>query len=251
MKKPSIATLAAAVFLPLASSSFAGTPAPGPTPPPVEEEGILSAEVSVGYDSFYIFRGEELWEQVVWGQVEIGIALTDSLSLTLTPWYLSATDDDFTELDLLAGLSYDAGFAEFTAGYAGYLYPRGSFGANEGIDDEHEASLAVTKTFGIFEVNTLAAYNFDRDGTYLEAGVGASFELCETVALEPSAAVGYSANYYAEDGFTHVLLTLALPVKLTETATLTPYLAGNIPLEVLEENQDAELFGGVALAVSF
>jgi hypothetical protein len=81
--------------------------------------------------------------------------------------------------------------------------------------------------------------------------VGASFERCEGAALEPSVAVGYSSNYYEEDGFTHVLLTLGLPLKLTETATLTLYIAGNLPLEVLEADQDAEMFGGVALAVSF
>lgn len=251
MKKASPALLAAAVFLPLVSPLLAGSPPAAPAPPVAEEESIFSAEVSVGYDSFYIFRGEELWEQTVWGQVEIGIALTDNLSLTLTPWYLSAVDDDYTELDLLASVTYDAGFAEFTAGYAGYIYPRGSFGDGDGIDDEHEASLGVSKSFGVFEVSTLAAYNFDREATYLEAGVGASFELCKAVALEPSAAVGYSSNYYDADGFTHVLLTLALPVKLTESATLTPYIAGNIPLEVLEDDQDPELFGGVALAVSF
>jgi hypothetical protein len=117
--------------------------------------------------------------------------------------------------------------------------------------DEHEASLGVAKTLGIFDVGVLAAYNFDRDGTYLEASVGASFERCEGAALEPSVAVGYSSNYYEDDGFTHVLLTLGLPLKLTETATLTPYIAANLPLEVLEADQDAEMFGGVALAVSF
>ncbi len=249
MKTPSLAILASASLFGGLGSLSAKSPVP--PLPAVEPESAFSAEVSLGYDTFYIFRGEELFEQVVWGQVEIGVSLTDDLSLTLTPWYLSGIDDDYTELDLLASLTYDAGFAEFTAGYAGYIYPRGSFGGNEGIDDEHEATLGVSKTFGIFEVSTLAAYNFDRDGTYLEAGVGASFELCHAVALEPSVAVGYSSNYFAEDGFTHVLLTLALPVQLTETATLTPYIAGNLPLEVLEENQDAELFGGVALAVSF
>ncbi|MDB6069054.1 MAG: hypothetical protein JWL81_225 [Verrucomicrobiales bacterium] len=229
----------------------AGTPAAIPAPPAPEAESPISSEVSVGYDTFYIFRGEELFEQVVWGQVSVDIALGEKLSLNLTPWYLSGIDDDYTELDLLASLTYDAGFVEITGGYAGYLYPRGSFGGNEGIDDEHEATLGLAKSFGPFEVSTLAAYNFDREGTYLEAGVGASFEICKYAALEPSVAVGYSSNYFAEDGFTHVLLTLALPIKLTETATLRPYVAGNIPLEVLEETQDAEIFGGVSLAVSF
>lgn len=250
MTPKTILALTTAALWAGALSAFAGTPA-APPPPAAEEESAVTAEVSLGYDTFYIFRGEELFEQVVWGQVEIGIALTERLSLTLTPWYLSGIEDDYTELDILPSVTYDAGFAEITAGYAGYIYPRGSFGGDEGIDDEHEASLTISKGVGLFAVSALAAYNFDREAIYLEAGVGTTFELCAAAALEPSVAVGYSSDYYGEDGFTHVLLTLALPVKLSETATLTPYIAGNIPLEVLDENQDAAVFGGVALAVSF
>ncbi len=247
MKKP-------AILIPAALCLWAGIGslcAKTPLLPPAAPESAFSAEVSLGYDTFYIFRGEELFEQVVWSQVEMNYALSDSLTLTLTPWFLSAIDDDFTELDLLPSVTWDAGFAEITAGYAGYLYPRGSFGGNEGIDDEHEATLTIAKGFGFVESSLLAAYNFDREGTYLEAKVGATIELCEAAALEPSVAIGYSSNYFAEDGFTHILVSLGLPLKLAETTTLTPYVAGNIPLEVLDENQDVELFGGVALAVSF
>ena len=249
--KPSILALALGTLLPLTLPVLAGTPVAVPAPPVAEAESAFSAEVSLGYDTFYIFRGEELFEQVVWGQVEMNFALSETLTFTLTPWYLSAVNDDYTELDILPSLTWDAGFAEFTAGYAGYIYPRGSFGGNEGIDDEHEANLTVAKTFGAFEVSTMAAYNFDREATYLEAKLGASFEVSSFAAIEPSVTVGYSADYYGADGFTHVLLSLGMPLQLTETATLTPYIAGNIPLDVLDENQDPELFGGVALAVSF
>lgn len=252
MKNPSpAAAIILTGLLAAITPASAGTPAAPPALTSPEAESPITSELSVGYDTFYIFRGEELFEQVVWGQVSVDIALGEKLSLNLTPWYLGGIDDDYTELDLLASLTYDAGFVEITGGYAGYLYPRGSFGGDEGIDDEHEASLGLAMSFGPIEVKTLAAYNFDREGTYLEAGVGTSFELCKSAALEPSVAVGYSSNYFAQDGFTHVLLTLALPIQLTETATLRPYVAGNIPLDVLDETQDAEIFGGVALAVSF
>jgi hypothetical protein len=249
--KTKLAPVIATTLLASLGSALAGTPPVAPAPPPPVEESPFSAELSVGYDTFYIFRGEELFEQVVWGQVEMSYALTDTFSVSLTPWYLSAIDDDYTELNILPSLTWDAGFAEITAGYAGYVYPRGSWGGNEGIDDEHEANLGLSRSFGILEAGLFAAYNFDREATYLEASVGTSFELGSAVSLETSAAIGYSADYYGVDGFTHVLLTVALPVQLTETATLTPYIAGNLPLEVLNDFQDNEVFGGVALAVSF
>lgn len=40
------------------------------------------------------------------------------------------------------------------------------------------------------------------------------------------------------------------PLQLRETATLTPYPAGKIPLDMLDEIQDPERFGGVAFAGS-
>ncbi len=240
-------------FLASPAALHAGSPPTPAVPPPapVEAESPFSGEVSLGYDTFYIFRGEELFEQVVWGQISLDFALTEQLSLNLTPWYLSATDDDYSELDLNASVSFDAGFAEFTAGYAGYIYPRGGLGGDEGISDEHEAFLGVAKTFGWLETGVLAAYNFDRDGMYFEATAGASIPLCAAASLDPSVGIGYNTNYFDSDGFTHVILTLAMPVKLTETATLTPYIAGNLPLDVLDDYQDARLFGGVALAVTF
>ena len=251
MKTSSAASVAAAAVSLLFGIGNLAAKTPLPLPPAPEQEPAFTAEISLGYDTFYIFRGEELFEQVTWGQVELNYAVSESVSLTLTPWFLSAIDDDFTELDVLPSVTWDAGFVEITAGYAGYIYPRGSLGANEGIDDEHEANLTVAKTFGIVGTSLLSAYNFDRDGIYLEAKIGASIELCQAAALEPSVAVGYSSHYFDADGFTHALISLAMPVKVTGTATITPYIAGNIPLEVLDEAQDAEIFGGVALAVSF
>ena len=63
--------------------------------------------------------------------------------------------------------------------------------------------------------------------------------------------MGYSSNYFAEDGFTHALLTLALPVQFSERTSVKPYVSGNIPMAVLDKGQEAELFGGVAFALSF
>ena len=251
MTNPSILPILALVSI--TTSAVAGSPPTAlPPPPPVaEEEFTLGAELSVGYDSHYIFRGEELQENSVWGQLEIGIPLCEEAALTLTPWYESSTDSDYSEVDLNASLDVDFKVVSVSAGYAGYFYPRGSFGGDEGIDDEHEAFLSVTKEVGPLEFTGLYAYNFDREAGYLEASVGATFELTPNIALAPAVAVGYSADYYGVDGFTHVQVQLGLPIKLTKTATLTPYIAGNIPLEVLNDWQDERLYGGVSLAVTF
>ena len=59
-------------------------------------------------------------------------------------------------------------------------------------------------------------------------------------------------DYYStEADFQHIKLALAFPVKLTATATLTPYVAGNIALDTTEDFTDDEIYGGVKLSVSF
>jgi hypothetical protein len=45
---------------------------------------------------------------------------------------------------------------------------------------------------------------------------------------------------------------LSLPIKLTSTATLTPYIAGNFPLGDLDDlGEDSRVYGGIALSVAF
>jgi hypothetical protein len=50
-----------------------------------------------------------------------------------------------------------------------------------------------------------------------------------------------------------VIPSLSAPIKLTKTATLTPYIAYNISLDTRHSNntQDSEIFGGVKLGVTF
>lgn len=79
-----------------------------------------------------IFSGGELFEQVSWRQVMLSVALSDSLSFTLTTWNATAEADRSVELDFLPTLTWDAGFAEFTARFAHYNFLRGAFGGGEG-----------------------------------------------------------------------------------------------------------------------
>jgi hypothetical protein len=76
--------------------------------------------------------------------------------------------------------------------------------------------------------------------------------------LVPGAGIGYAIDYswhvagLQADGFTAINLSLALPIKLTKNAVLTPYIAGNLPVDALDDaGEDAIVFGGVKLSVSF
>lgn len=228
----------------------AGTPAALAMAPAAADSGP-SFEVSLGYDSNYIFRGEELFESTVWGQIDAEVKLSSNTSLSFVAWYADVPKRDYTELDLHADLNVEAGFATFSVGYCDYIYPRGGLGSDVGSKNEDEAVFSVTKNVAKIDLTALAAYNFDREGTYFELSAGTSIPVCSSFSLDPSIAIGYGSHYFAKDGLTHVLLTLAAPIALSESVTLTPYIAANLPLKALEDLQDSRVFGGVALSFSF
>lgn len=254
--------------LSLAASAFAGS-APvgkGPViapPAPAATGGIwdsVGATLEVGYDSKYVFRGAPISKDNVWSQLSVAIPLTEKLALGLGAWYTSSASDgpDYTELDLNAGLTYDAGFAKFGAGYTHYEFFDGSAGGGIGLQGAEEAGVTISKSFGSpssrvgFNVGTGYYYDFTVDGQYLELGVDAPIRITDNFSIVPAALVSYGFDYYAaRDGFQHAKVQVSFPVKLTPTATLTPYVAGNLPLATYDDYLDNEVYGGVKLSVTF
>ncbi|MDB6133906.1 MAG: hypothetical protein JWM59_2149 [Verrucomicrobiales bacterium] len=253
--------------LSLAASAFAGSAPVSPMPPvapaPAASGGIwdsIGATLDVGYDTHYIFRGALISRDNVWAQVSAAIPLTEKLALGLGAWYAASADNDisYNELDLNAGLTYDAGFAKFGVGYTHYEFFNGSAGDDIGLHGAEEVGATVSKSFGqatdpvSFNIGAGFYHDFEVDGQYLELGVDAPVRVNDNFSIVPAALVSYGFDYYApRDGFQHVQLKLSFPVKLTPTATLTPYVAGNIPLATYDDFYDDEVYGGVKLSVSF
>ena len=60
----------------------------------------LGAEVSVGYDTDYIFRGANLGQDLLWTDVNVSTSLSDGLGLNIGAWYANPTDAGDDELDI-------------------------------------------------------------------------------------------------------------------------------------------------------
>jgi hypothetical protein len=260
MTKTNHSTQAAAILgsLTLAASAFAGTTvttgkAPvAPAPAPVGLWDSVGATVDVGYDTHYFFRGFLISEQNVWTQVALSVPLATNLSLGLGAWYTSSADISYDELDLNAGLSYDAGFAKFGLGYTRYEFFDGSAGEGNGVDSADEVGFTVSVPAGPVNIGAGYYYDFEAEGSYIEAGIDAPIAVTDNFSIVPSALISYGVDYYStEADFQHIKLALAFPIKLTATATLTPYVAGNIALDTTEDFTDDEIYGGVKLSVSF
>ena len=260
MTKTNHSTQAAAILgtLTLAASAIAGTTVStgktpvAPAPAPVGLFDTVGATLEAGYDTHYFFRGFLISEHNVWTQVAVTVPLAEKLVFGLGAWYTASNDISYTELDLNAGLTYDAGFGKIGVGYTRYEFFDGSAGEGNGFDDADEVGLTLAIPAGPVNLAAGYYYDFQAEGSYIEAGIDAPIAVTNNFSIVPSALVSYGVEYYSEDSdFQHVKLAVSFPIKLTATATLTPYVAYNIALKTTEDFTDDTVYGGVKLSVSF
>ena len=66
-------------------------------------------------------------------------------------------------------------------------------------------------------------------------------------------AVDVGANIGDADGdtLTALTFTVGIPITLTDTASLSPYLGVMIPLDDFEDTTDDTIFSGLSLTVGF
>jgi hypothetical protein len=78
----------------------------------------------------------------------------------------------------------------------------------------------------------------------------------------PAVQIGYGVDYYTyepisgvDDGWTHIRTGISGPIKLTDSLTLTPYIAANFALEGRDQLNTVEdtndIYGGVSLTLAF
>ena len=247
--KPCVILLAALQ----ASISFvlAGSPASPSSADEADEPTGLEWELSTGFDTHYMFRGERFQRNTPWAQISLDVPLSESLSLNLVPWFCVAPGAEYHEFDFNGTLTYGLGSYELDLGYALYYYPRGVEGYGLGQGDEQEFSLGVSRELGTLSASVLAVYSLPRDGFYYEALLEQPYEFNDFFSLKLVALVGFD-NHYFGDGmdWNHAMATLEAPVKFTESLILTPYVSYNVPWGHLDYEPNT-LFGGVRLAWSF
>ena len=207
----------------------------------------LGAEVSVGYDTDYIFRGANLGQDLLWSDVNVSTSLSDGLGLNIGAWYANPTDAGDDELDIYAGVSTDLGGMSLDLGTTYYYYP-GATGSNT-----LEFGAALGTSVGAFDVSLGVYHDIDTENTYVELGAGTSFDLTDNISLDLGATIGNNQDEVIggqADGLTAVTITVGAPIGLTDNASLTPYLGINAGLD---DNQDAgdEIFSGISFSVGF
>jgi len=245
-----IAASVALIGSPAFAGGYSSKGAGEVTPPPVVEEPFtLGATVSVGYDTKYMFRGVDFGDNLVHSGLELALPFGDIVELTLGAWYGDVVDSSFSELDLFAELGFDLGLVSVAVGYTYYYFPDGGDGA-------HEPYLGLGFGIGPVEIGLTGYAESEADegefGYYAELTADYSVELGGPVSLDVGALISYGWNYYGVDDWNNIQASIGLPIALTSTATLTPYIAYSWALDGLTDiGQGDELFGGIALEVTF
>ena len=241
----------------------------------------VSYDLTAGYDSEYIYRGLWFSNQNAWYNIGASKKLSDKTTVNALAYYTSSNDRRslYQELDLGASVAYDAGFATLTAGYTHFFFFNGYLGGGDGQTFASELFLSAAKTVGPVNLTATYAYDLYIDAGYAELAADKSFTLSDSTSLVLKAAAGYSiGGYYTqfnpgqsaggngqniggESVWTHMTLTASLPIALSKTATLTPYLAYNISGAGREESNvgatglgsggDDQLFFGFSLKAVF
>ena len=203
----------------------------------------IGAEVSVGYDTDYMFRGVNLGQDLLWSDVNVSTSLSDGLDLGVGAWYANVADDAGNdELDIYAGLSTSMGDMSVDLGATYYYYPDPTAG-----DGTLEFGIGLGTSAGPIDLSLGLYYDIDLEAAYYEVGAATSFDLTDTMAVDVGGAIGNADG----DTLTALTFTIGVPITLSDSASLSPYVGVNIPLDDFEDVEDDTIYSGLSLTVGF
>tara|TARA_B100000609_G_C17185129_1_gene419302 strand:+ start:592 stop:1308 length:717 start_codon:yes stop_codon:yes gene_type:complete len=203
----------------------------------------IGAEVSVGYDTDYMFRGVNLGQDLLWSDVNVSTSLSDGLDLGVGAWYANVADDAGNdELDIYAGLSTSMGDMSVDLGATYYYYPDPT--AGEGT---LEFGIGLGTSAGPIDLSLGLYYDIDLEAAYYEVGAATSFDLTDTMAVDVGGAIGNADG----DTLTALTFTIGVPITLSDSASLSPYVGVNIPLDDYEDDFGDDIYSGLSLTVGF
>jgi len=145
-----------------------------------------------------------------------------------------------------------------------------------GMNDIQQLTLGAQTNLGPINLASSANYDLFNGGWYFDVTARSTIAVTDAISIVPHANIGYGINYnagftqasrnligggaiggvfgvngpanrqqYGLTGFTAVNLGLDFPIKLNSRATLTPYVAANLPMAGLRTYaRNASFYGG-------
>lgn len=171
----------------------------------------------------------------------------------------------FQRLQLGAAISHDLGPVAVSFGYS-FIHNMGSLangsGVNQipgspggfGMNDIQQLTLGVNTNLGPINLASSANYDLFNGGWYFDLTAKSTIAVTDAISIVPHAGLGYGLNYNAGftqasrnlvgggglfgqsaaqggiSGWTALNVGIDFPIKLNSRATLTPYVAANLPM---------------------
>jgi len=175
----------------------------------------------------------------------------------------------FQRLQLGAAVSHDLGPVAISFGYS-FIHNMGSLangnGLNQlggfgpfttggyGMNDIQQLTLGVSSNLGPINLASSANYDLFNGGWYFDLTAKSVIAVTDAISIVPHANLGYGLNYNAGftqasrnlvgggglfgqsaaqggvSGWTALNVGIDFPIKLNSRATLTPYVAANLPM---------------------
>ena len=237
-------------------------------PAPVNDD--LGITAGLGYHTNYIWRGINFGQHWVDASLAGAVPLIEGTRLAwdmnfgtlagdqdhlLPANGFGLTNLSYQRLQLGAAIQHDIGAVTASLGYryyrnmGGLANPGGGLGAaGFGMQDGQEISLGLATALGPINVATSANYDWVNDSWYFDFDANTSIAVTDSISVVPFFNVGYGKNYNWQGnafngnfftngsgrddvtGWTAINTGIRLPIKLNSRATLTPYIAANLPL---------------------
>jgi hypothetical protein len=225
----------------------------------------------------------------------------DHITSNALPPPFTMGGNSFQRLQLGAAFQRDVGAVTVSLGYRyfrnmggltqGAAGPLAFFNNDLGMRDGQEVSLGLATAIGPINVATSANFDFVNDSWYFDFDANTNIAITDSISVVPFFNVGYGKNQRWQfnqgmftgpgpfppgfldfsgassvSGWTAINTGFRFPIKLNSRATLTPYVAANLPLGsmnnlgfnafpfALGTNDTAfksVLTGGVTLSVRF
>jgi len=188
----------------------------------------------------------------------------------------------FQRLTLGGAISHDFGPASLSFGYS-FIHNMGSLangsGLNQifplsgyGMNDIQQLTLGAQTNLGPINLASSANYDLFNGGFYFDVTARSTIAVTDSISIVPHANVGYGLHYnagwtqasrnligggavfggsnttqkFGMTGFTALNVGIDFPIKLNSRATVTPYVAANLPMAGLRTfARNAGTYGGI------
>lgn len=216
----------------------------------------FDGSVDVGLDNQYNFRGVNFGEKAPWLGVDLNLPITSNgVALNVGSWYINPTEAGNDEYDAYAYLVFPIGEFEVSVGGIYFAFPEA-----DTVSGEFGASVSYSPADAIdLGFSWWSDVKGDDDGDnklnlghYFEFTAGKSFSLNEWLGLDLTAGISYGVDYFGVDSFNHAFFIAGLPISISETTTLNPYIGQTISLGDLDDAGENDHFlAGISLSVGF